>query len=565
MTLAYQRQANRIWILNVGDLKPLEIPINHFLDMAYNTPQWGYDSVPVWLEAWANREFGSHAAEIASIMERYGMYAARRKYEVLDLPNLYSLINYNEVDAILAQWQQLADDAQNVYDDLGHDYKAAFYEMILQPCLGGQVVQQIYLGTTRNSLYTSQKRNTANDVADNIRDLFTEDHKLTQRYHELLDGKWNHILDQTHLGYAGYWQQPMRNALPPLNYVQTLETSVAGNIGIGVEASNATVSGDDMYHGNSGNTLVLPPMDPYGPKTRWIDVFARGTAACSWTLSPWAPYVKLSTSSGTTGGNNGTDTRVYVSIDWSMAPAAPNATTVNINVTSSCGSAWGNYPSPMVQVPVQSTTVPADFVGFVESDKHISIEAEHTSRSTVVNGVSYMTLASHGRTLSGVTLTPVLTPSQPAGTGPVLEYDIFTFSNQTLANVTLLLSPSLNQQGASHPLKYGVAFDAETPQTIQFVGNFTGGNYPPGWLGAVADNTWGLATSGKTTTTTHNLAVTGKHTLKVWAVEAGVVIQKIIIDLGGVRYSYLGPPESFRAGNDTVGAYEGLNFAGIAT
>ena len=85
-------------------------------------------------------------------------------------------------------------------------------------------------------------------------------------------------------------------------------------------------------------------------------------------------------------------------------------------------------------------------------------EAEHSSRNTAVKGVSYVTLPSHGRTLSGVTLMPVLAPSQPAGTGPVLEYDIYTFTNTSVANVTLLLSPSLNQNGGDRPLKYGIAF-----------------------------------------------------------------------------------------------------------
>ena len=354
----------------------------------------------------------------------------------------------------------------------------------------------------------------------------------------------------------------MRNELPLIGWVQELETSLAGNIGVGVEASNATVSGDDEYHANSGDTLVLPPMDPYGPKTRYIDMFARGTAGCGWTLSPWTDYVIVTPSSGYAGGSNGTDTRVYVSVDWTKAPAAPNSTTVNINVTSSCAN-WGNYPPPMVQVPIMSTTIPLGFTGFVESDKHIAIEAEHTSSNTVVNGVSYQTLPSYGRTLSGVTMMPVLAPSQPAGTGPVLEYDVYTFTNTTVANVTLYLSPSFNQNGAARPLKYGIAFDDETPQVIQFVGNYTGTNMPAGWGGAVSDGIWGLS-SGNQTTTTHNLQVTGQHTLKIWAVEPGVVFQKVVIDLGGVRPSYLGPPESFRAGMDEVGIYDGTNFAGVA-
>jgi hypothetical protein len=157
---------------------------------------------------------------------------------------------------------------------------------------------------------------------------------------------------ETHLGYQGYWQQPMRNTAPPIAWAQDLETSLAGNLGVGVEGSNATVSGDDAYHGNSGNNLSLPPMDPYGPAIRWFDIFSRGVRGCQWTVSPWQPYVKVSPSTGYTGGDNGTDTRVYVSIDWSKAPAAPNTTTVNINITSSCGAHWGNYPAPMVQVPV---------------------------------------------------------------------------------------------------------------------------------------------------------------------------------------------------------------------
>jgi Glycosyl hydrolase family 115 len=199
MQLAFARSADRIWILNVGDIKPLEIPISHFLDLAYDTPKWSYDSVPEWLTSWATLSFDEgHANATASVLERYGMYAARRKYELLD-PSFYSVINYNEADAILAQWAQLADDAQAIYDDLDDEYQPAFYEMILQPVLGGQVVNQIYIGAAKNQQYVEQKRTSANAVAMDVLAAFQKDAKLTQRYHELLDGKWNHILDRESL------------------------------------------------------------------------------------------------------------------------------------------------------------------------------------------------------------------------------------------------------------------------------------------------------------------------------------------------------------------------------
>ncbi len=184
---------------------------------------------------------------------------------------------------------------------------------------------------------------------------------------------------ETHLGYDGYWQQPMRNTLPPMSYVQTAFVSLAGHVGVGVEGSNATVQGDDKWHTNSGNNLALPPMDPYGPSTRWFDVFSRGTNSCTWQASPWVPWVKLSQYNGTVGPGNGTDSRVFVSIDWASAPKRPNATTVNINVTTPCqGLDKYGYKAPMVQLPVQLRSVPSNFTkGFVESDGHVSIQGAH--------------------------------------------------------------------------------------------------------------------------------------------------------------------------------------------
>jgi len=197
---------------------------------------------------------------------------------------------------------------------------------------------------------------------------------------------------ETYLGYSGYWyvsqmssaaeadggrQQPMRNTAPALSQVQLSETSLPGNIDVHVDASNATVSGDDAHHANSGNTLVLPPMDPHRPKTRCINIFAHGTAGCDRTLTPSADTVTVSPASGSTAGNNGTATRVYVSIDWTRAPPAPNSTTVNIEVVSSCAwlyegenNYWGPYHARNVQVPVINPELPTSFL---VSSKVISI------------------------------------------------------------------------------------------------------------------------------------------------------------------------------------------------
>jgi hypothetical protein len=194
--MAYARMARRIWIVNVGDLKPLEIPISHFMDIAYDAERWGVDSTQSWTSAWITREFGSnHSERIGSIMTRYGMYAARRKFELVE-PHVYSVLNYHEADAVLEQWAILLEDAQAVYDSLDSAYQPAFFEMLLHPIIGANILHQIQINGARNQLYAGQKRNSANDIIAKSVDLLGQDANLTFRWNALLNGKWMHMLDR---------------------------------------------------------------------------------------------------------------------------------------------------------------------------------------------------------------------------------------------------------------------------------------------------------------------------------------------------------------------------------
>lgn len=196
MHMAYSRGADRIWIVNVGDLKPVEIPISHFLDMAYNATQWDVDSTEAWATAWAAREFTSEsAAEIADTMLQYGIMANRRKYELIE-PESYSVINYEEGDRLLAEWAALEEQAQAIHDSLDASMQPAFFQMVLHPIQGGNIVNQIYIGAAKNMLYAGQKRNAANTMMMKVIELAGADSNLTDQWDEMLDGKWAHMLDR---------------------------------------------------------------------------------------------------------------------------------------------------------------------------------------------------------------------------------------------------------------------------------------------------------------------------------------------------------------------------------
>jgi len=109
----------------------------------------------------------------------------------------------------------------------------------------------------------------------------------------------------------------MRNTLPPLAYTQLLETGLAGNLGVSVEGSNGSVPGDDVYNvALSNNTLVLPPLDPYGPPSRWIEIYSRGTDDFDFRVSPDNPWVVATPSSGRISARgNVTDVRVQITVD----------------------------------------------------------------------------------------------------------------------------------------------------------------------------------------------------------------------------------------------------------
>lgn len=196
MHMAYSRGADRIWIVNVGDLKPMEIPINHFMDMAYDATMWDVDSSEVWAAAWAAREFTPElAADISEVMIKYGTMANRRKFELIE-PQTYSVINYNEGDGVLAQWADLQAKAEAIYEQLPESHQPAFFQMVLHPVTGGNIVNKIYIGAAKNIMYAQQKRNSANDVMYSVFGLSDADSNLTSTWDEMLDGKWAHMMDR---------------------------------------------------------------------------------------------------------------------------------------------------------------------------------------------------------------------------------------------------------------------------------------------------------------------------------------------------------------------------------
>ncbi|PLB46014.1 hypothetical protein P170DRAFT_467185 [Aspergillus steynii IBT 23096] len=178
MHLAYEKGAREIWIANSQDIKPYEIPTNHFLDMAYDMSKFqNPESTTEWLKAWAKREFGSGIeSATAEILNIYGRLVVRRKYETLSMmPFAYHVLNYDEAENVLQEWEDLLDQARRVHDSLDQPTRDAFYELVLHQVLAGKYVQEIYIATHLGWLYKNQKRASTNRLAAQARTAFAND------------------------------------------------------------------------------------------------------------------------------------------------------------------------------------------------------------------------------------------------------------------------------------------------------------------------------------------------------------------------------------------------------
>ena len=516
MNLAHAYGANRIWIVNVGDLKPMEFPIEFFLDFARDPNRWGKDHLQEFARLWAAREFGpEHAEEIAEIVSKYTQYNSRRKPEQLE-PDTFSLVHFNEAERVFADWQALTDNAERLYNELPPDERDAFFELVLYPTKASAIVNELYIAAGRNRLYATQGRASANDLAQQARALFAADAALTSEYnHKLAHGRWDHMMDQTHIGYT-FWNEPPLNVMPAVTEVQP---APGARMGVAVE-------GSPFAGGPGSGYLALPAFDDFNRQTRFIDVFNGGVEPFEFSATADQPWILLSQTKGTVTK----DQRLSVSIDWAAAPAGDHSAAITI-------AQPGTAP---VRVRVQAlrpeTPARASLDGFVEANRYVAMEAEHFTRQTGAGEARWERIPGFGETLSGMSAFPVTAASiEPPQSAPTLEYRMYLFDSGDF-DVQTTLAPTLNFV-PGRGLRYAISFDDQPPLVVDALAH----NSQRDWEQAVSDGVRKVAASRL------HVDAHGYHTLKVRMVDPGIVLERIVVSKGPLPASYLGPPESYRA------------------
>ncbi len=519
MHLAYEYGADRIWLVNVGDLKPMEFPIEFFLDYAWNPKLWTEDNIGDYSRLWAEQQFGKeHSAAIGNILTKYTTYNSRRKHELLSAET-YSLVNYREAERVTKEYEQLTAEAERIYALMPAEYKDAYYQLVLHPTKASANLYALYLAVGKNRLYASQGRAETNVLAEEARQLFKKDSLLSHYYNKVMaGGKWNHMMDQTHISYT-YWQQPPKDVLPE---VKTITLPMAAEMGVAIEGFTHWELPVSKIRPIDKIEFPLLQYDGFNQQSQYVEIFNRGQVPFNFTIETNADWIKLSENKGTVEKQQ----RVEVSIDWAKAPVGKHSNSISIRDAS------GKSVTIDISINNPSSSERETVTGFVESNNYVSIEAEHYSKVVNTNSIQWKVIPDIGRTLSGVTVFPVTAKSQsPSGDSPHLEYSI-NVSESGERNVMVYVSPTLNFHN-TQGLRYGISIDDQPVQIINIHTDMS----PEAWGKMVANNI-------NITSSKHTLRA-GHHTLKFWMVDSGIVLQKIVVTSGELKPSYLGPPESF--------------------
>lgn len=222
MDLAYQQGVETIWIVNVGDLKPIEQPIDFFLAMAWNPEAFNPDNITDFSEQWAAQQFGEkHASEIASLLNQYGQYASMRKPELLN-ENTFAvgetegdMLTRSELYEHWEKWQALEQAMLAVKPSISENAQSAFYQLVEFPIASLANLYELYFSAAWNLRLALHHDNRANHFLKRTQKSYERDAELTEKYHSINGGKWDGMMNQVHMNYT-IWNTPIQQSMPPV-------------------------------------------------------------------------------------------------------------------------------------------------------------------------------------------------------------------------------------------------------------------------------------------------------------------------------------------------------------
>ena len=527
---AYDTTADRLWLLNCGDLKGSEMQVSLFLDMAWDIGRFTADNVVTYPARWLAGIFGEAYYDRLEAMTRehlrlafprkpeymgWGYHWNRFDHNCEQLTDTdFSFTNYDEAPRREA-YRKLGARAEALLHEIGDEARPAFYQLVYYPLRGAELMNRMTLGGQRNRWYARQGRAATNAVRDEVQRCYDSLQVITRGYNSLLGGKWNHMMSmrQNYDGVSAYFNLP---------HLATHDA--AGAPRLALQVAGEDVTGARAFH-------ALPAFDNYLRRTYPVEIYNRGGGTLAWTAHASEPWVVLSKSAGKTADEE----RITVGIDWEKAPSG-NAVPAQIVFRA-------GEQSEKVLVSLFNPTAPsrAELRGiYVENNGCVSIPAAGCHRVRENDRIKITAVEDLGIEGPALQLGDPTAPLQifRSRDVPCAEYDFYAFDAGSVDVYTYVL-PTFPLH-ADRDFRIGENTNTDTKYSVQIddgalaTPSSSHVEYSQVWFESVLRNC-------AVNKSTLHIDKPGRHTLRIRVGDPGIVLQKIVLDFGGMKRSYLGP------------------------
>jgi hypothetical protein len=531
MMKAYETGASRLWVLNVGDIKPQEYNMQQFMDMAWDpVPFKDSRYTKQHLLNWAISLFGkSQGQTIQSILWEYYQLAFERRPEFMGWsqtePNTQTActaFNHfyfgDEAQKRIDRYNGLQTAVKRLRQHINPELSAAFYQLVYYPVVAASLINKKFLYRDKYDLYAKQNRLSAFDYAHLSKAAYDSIVKETDYYNtHLAGGKWKYIMSMNPRDLPVYQ--------PPVLPAITIDSTSSWNLAPEgyVQKDSSVLTDKDL--------MSLPSFDNLNRQKYFVDIFLSKNEKVHWNASSLHNWVRLSNSEGLLSPQQ-KQVRIWVDIDWKKFNANGKAEAL---ITFNGGDI-----SKMVKVRAVKIikTELTGYKGFVENNGIISMRATDFTRQTnrvhsqwkMVSDLGYTgnALQAFPLSISGNVQTDADSIKR---NNAVVEYDFYTLS-PAMRFITVFTLPT-------HPinnncsLRYSVSVDDEPLTIVDFKTVGRSDEWKQNVLRNRAERKIVLP-----------FLQAGKHTLKIYAIDPGVILDEIRIDTGVVIKPYSTVPQT---------------------
>lgn len=519
MMKAFESGADRLWVLNVGDIKPLEYNMQLFLDMAYNVaPFRNSGHTKQHLGQWHERIFGkSHADVITGVLWEYYDLAFERRPEFMGWSQTepttktrYTSYNHfyfgDEAQRRINKYNSLQKTVNTLRNNIKGDESDAFYQLVYYPVVCASLMNKKFLYRDKSYVYAKQNRINAFDYAILSKSVYDSIVKETDFFNgHLSKGKWKGMMSM----------KPRDLPVFHAPDIASISLQKAGSW-------NAIPEGDDTIK----TTKKLPVFTAGLSQQFFIDVFLSDSINVSWNAKPSANWLILSQRSGMLTPVQGKNSlRLWVSVDWKKL----SKTATGVIEISGAGK------KILMTVEAFKPVGLSNYKGFIESNGYVSMHANNYSNKQGSGGSDWQLTQGTGH--SGASLTAVVTNAAPdtasiPQTAAYVAYEFYSFSNASLKVIihTLPTHP-LNK---NFSMRYGVSIDDGPVKIIDFK-----------TVGRSEEWKQNVLRNSAIKPVEFPARSLGKHTLKVYAIDPGVILDRIVIEFGNQQKVYGGIKETF--------------------